>query len=250
MTIKRTCALGLVGALVASSFGGIVPGSALAAVDEEEPNDSFETATAIPLGTTVFGVTDEESSDYYRFTLPVNGVVKVTIKNNQYDADGVFWGKIRWDLYDSNLEDLDKSDWVYTYSLKPSTEQVNLKRGIYYLDLNSYGSYDNPYQIKIAYSVGSTSLTELSSGKKSFTAKWVKKSGAASYQLRWTPVSTYKLYGWDKAKVKTVSKKKAAAKVKGLKSKRKYYVQVRVAKKIGGKTYRSSWSGKKSVTTR
>lgn len=37
---------------------------------------------------------------------------------------------------------------------------------------------------------------------------------------------------------------------KKLKGNKKYYVQIRTYKKVGGKTYYSSWSGSKTVKTK
>ena len=39
-------------------------------------------------------------------------------------------------------------------------------------------------------------------------------------------------------------------KVKKLKAKKKYYVRIRAYKVIGGKTYHSGWSAKKTIKTK
>ena len=87
---------------------------------------------------------------------------------------------------------------------------------------------------------------------KGFTAKWAKQSakmGATritGYQVRYS----LKL-SMAGAKIKTVKGyAKTSVKVKGLKAKKKYYVQVRTYKTVNGVKYYSAWSGKKAVTTK
>lgn len=56
---------------------------------------------------------------------------------------------------------------------------------------------------------------------------------------------------FKKAKTSTVSSYKTTSKtVKKLSAKKKYYVRVRVYKKVSGKKYYSSWSKVKSVKTK
>lgn len=87
-------------------------------------------------------------------------------------------------------------------------------------------------------------------GKKAFTAKWTKASAANQkkmdgYQIRYSLKSS--MAG---AKMKTAAKTSKSKKISKLKSKKKYYVQVRTYKKSNGVTYYSKWSGKKTVKTR
>lgn len=82
--------------------------------------------------------------------------------------------------------------------------------------------------------------------KKGFTVKWGKVSKASGYQIRY---STSK--NMSKAtKISVKGNKTFSKQVKKLKSKKKYYVQVRAYKNTkGGKLY-SSWSAKKSIITK
>ena len=84
--------------------------------------------------------------------------------------------------------------------------------------------------------------------KKAFTAKWkqIPKIYADGYQIRYSLKSNFK-------KAKTVKVKKAAAsskKISKLKPKKKYYVQVRVYKKVNDRNCYSKWSKKKPVKTK
>ena len=87
--------------------------------------------------------------------------------------------------------------------------------------------------------------------------KWKKPSKAhlkqtTGYQVRW---STSKKFTKKTTKVKiakatSAAGRKCSLKVSKLKAKKTYYVQVRTYKKVGGKTYYSSWSRAKAVKTR
>ena len=91
-----------------------------------------------------------------------------------------------------------------------------------------------------------TSISKLVKAKKAFTVKWKKKSGVTGYQVRYSLKSSMK--GSKTVKVK--SAKTVSKKVKKLKKKKRYYVQVRTYKVVNGKTYWSGWSAKKSVKTK
>ena len=90
-----------------------------------------------------------------------------------------------------------------------------------------------------------TKLTSVKSAKAGeMTAKWGKNTKVSGYQFQYATDSSFK-------SAKTVTVKKAATTgttVKKLTKGQKYYVRVRTYKKVGGKTYYSSWSASKNVT--
>ena len=93
----------------------------------------------------------------------------------------------------------------------------------------------------------STKLLKVTKGKEAFTAKWKKKTSQVSgYQIRYSRWSD--MYG---AYTETVSGKNSSKlKVTGLWGEELYYVQVRTYKTVDGKKFYSSWSSKKTVTTK
>ena len=97
--------------------------------------------------------------------------------------------------------------------------------------------------------VKATSIKKLSRGKKSFTVKVkkLKKSQVNGYEVRY---STNK--SMNGAVCKTVGTKynKVSKKIKSLKKKTTYYVQVRSYKIVNGNYYYSGWSGIKKVKTK
>ena len=96
-----------------------------------------------------------------------------------------------------------------------------------------------------------TKITKLTAGKKSFTVNWKKPSKknlkkTTGYQIRYSLKSSMK-----GAKTVTVKKNKTVSlTVKKLKSKKKYFVQIRTYKTSGGKNYYSAWSASKTVKTK
>ena len=82
--------------------------------------------------------------------------------------------------------------------------------------------------------------------------KWKKQSSKMSqrringYEIRLSQYNSMK----NAKYVKVKSYNKTTVKVKSLKSKKKYYLQVRTYMTVGGKTYYSKWSGKKKETVR
>ena len=88
----------------------------------------------------------------------------------------------------------------------------------------------------------------MSAKDNGFTVKWKKKTKITGYQIQYSTSSKF-----NKKSTKTVKIKKAkttSKKINDLKSSKKYYVRVRTYKNSKKKTYYSSWSKKKNVTTK
>ena len=133
------------------------------------------------------------------------------------------------------------------HSTRPVTNTLKLSQGINWIRVyrTHYNEDNHPYHFKLVYDITSTTLKKATGSSRSFTAKWVKKSGAVKYQLRYAAKKNM-----SRAKTIDVSGKSSNMKVTGLKSKKKYWAQVRVVKCIGGQLYYSPWSNKKSVKTK
>ena len=98
-----------------------------------------------------------------------------------------------------------------------------------------------------ATNIPSTTITSVKAKSEAFTIKWKKKTNIAGYQIQYSANSKFKRGNKTIKikKVKTVSKK-----ITGLKPSKKYYVRIRTYKIVNKKTYYSSWSKKKNVTTK
>ena len=90
-----------------------------------------------------------------------------------------------------------------------------------------------------------TTLKKLTAGKKKLTVKWKKQAAQTTgYEIQY---STNKNFKSGNKTVTVKGAKKASKVIKGLKSKKKYYLRIRTYKTVNGKKYYSSWSKSKSV---
>ena len=93
-----------------------------------------------------------------------------------------------------------------------------------------------------------TSITSLSAKDNGFTVKWKKKTKITGYQIQYSTSSKFSMKNTKTVKIKKA--KTASKKITDLKSSKKYYVRIRTYKIVNKKTYYSSWSKKKNVTTK
>ncbi|WP_304853423.1 PPC domain-containing protein [Adlercreutzia caecimuris] len=109
-----------------------------------------------------------------------------------------------------------------------------------------YAKSSATYTLKIV--PDAPKIKTIKAGKGSLKVRWRKLSAKQSsgYEVRCATTKSMK-----KAVKKTVKgAKKSSLKVSKLKKGKKYYVQVRAYKKVGGKMYYSSWSKAKAVKTK
>lgn len=132
------------------------------------------------------------------------------------------------------------SSKYYTISYAKGRKKV----GIYTVTVKLKNGYSGVLKETFVINPKGTSLSKLTAGKKRLTVKWKKQTKETSgYEIRYSTVSSMK-----KAKTVIVSGKgKTSKTIKGLKAKKKYYVQIRTYKTLRGQKYYSSWSAKKTV---
>jgi len=92
-----------------------------------------------------------------------------------------------------------------------------------------------------------TTLTSVTGGKQQFTVKWKKQTTQTTgYQIQY---STSKTFASGNKTVTISSAQTTGKTIKGLKSKKTYYVRIRTYKTVDGTKFYSGWSDKKSVKT-
>ena len=91
------------------------------------------------------------------------------------------------------------------------------------------------------------SLKKVAAGKKQIAVNWKENKAVNGYQIQY---STDKKFKKDVKSVKISKNKTVNTTVKKLKAKKKYYVRIRTFKKVGKKTYNSSWSKVMNVTVK
>ena len=92
-----------------------------------------------------------------------------------------------------------------------------------------------------------TKVKKVKATKKSLTIKWSKVKGASGYEIQ---VATDKYFKKNKKSILVKKQKTTSAKIKKLKSKKKYYVRVRTYKVVGRKKVYSSWTNGKATKTK
>lgn len=91
-----------------------------------------------------------------------------------------------------------------------------------------------------------TSISSISATAGGFKVKYKKVSGVSGYQIQYATKSDFS----NKKSVKVTKYSTTSKTVSGLNCKQKYYVRVRTYKTSKNKTSYSSWSSKKSITTK
>ena len=139
-----------------------------------------------------------------------------------------------------DLVEIDATGHKYTHVIQKA--QIG-KAGREYDKCTTCGSQKNEKTIK-ALTPQKTTLKKLKASKKTFTVSWTKKA-YSGYQIRYSLKSSMK-----SATYKNVSASKTSLKVKKLKTRKKYYVQIRTYKTVDGKKCYSAWSSAKKVKTK
>ena len=147
-------------------------------------------------------------------------------------------------VYDLNGVKINSSH--YTVSYAKGRKNVG-RYGVTVKFKSSSKKYKGSISTTFIISPKSTTISSITKGKKSFTVKWNKRSTQVTgYQIRYSTKSDM-----DNSKAKLLkSYKTTTQKVTGLKSNKKYYVQVRTYKTVNGVKYYSYWSNIKSVKTK
>lgn len=177
-------------------------------------------ARTVGLNKTYYGFNGAGSDvDWFKFTVVSKGAL-------------VYSGEAYKDVYNSNGDHID--NWWLD----------SLGKGTYYIKISGkgYGGYNFRINDEKAARPKATSVTKLSSGKKSFKVT-AKKVTAKGYQVQYSEKSNFK-----GSKTKTFGS--TSYTVKGLKAKKRYYVRVRAYNNYVDHKVYSSWSAKKSVKTK
>ena len=119
--------------------------------------------------------------------------------------------------------------------------------GTYKVTVELKGNYSGKGSKSFTINPKGTTLSKLTSASKAFTAKWKKQATQTTgYQIRYSTSKSFK-----SAKTVTVTNNKTTSqKIKKLKGKTTYYVQIRTYKTVGKKKYYSDWSKTKTVKTK
>jgi uncharacterized repeat protein (TIGR02543 family) len=117
----------------------------------------------------------------------------------------------------------------------------NIKIGKATVTVTGKGKYKDAVKAAFKIVPKAVSVKSLKAGKKKFTLKWKKATGITKYQVR------YKLKAAKSWKTVSIAAKATSKAVGKLKKGKKYQVQIRAYKTVGGVKYLSAWSKVKTV---
>lgn len=201
-----------------------------------------------------YSLMDASYMDIFRFTVPAKGTVTLKL-SGAIDSVPFFHvyktsdtENSLWYGYDGN-----RSHYDYVSGSFVSNWNIKLGAGQYYL-MTLYGSQamNTNYKFRLNYkpTFSKTSIVSKAGAKKAIKVSWGKKTNVTGYKIQYSLYSSMKYSKTVTIKKSSVTKKT----IKGLKSRRTYYVRIKTYKKvkISGKikTYVKSWSKKKAVKTK
>ena len=212
--------------------------------------------------------TDEFRQALAEFTQPYQAArdaAKVDLDNAKRDRDAAqtAYDAFRTSITDAQITGITDSTYtgkaiskaivvkVGDQTLEPSDYSVtyknNTKVGLATVTIKGLGTYKDSVSKTFKILPKGTSISKLTAAKKGFNIKLKKQTTQTTgYQIRYSRKASMAASKTVKiTKAKTVSKK-----IRKLKKKKKYYVQVRTYKTTGGKTYYSGWSAKKMIKTK
>ena len=208
---------------------------------EREWNDNVEQSNALALGSAVSGTSKSYADeDWYKVVLPKAHAFSISFKGS-YNTDGSWEVSVR----DHNNVEINSVSYGATTKASKTVFAKTLDAGTYYIRVKGWYVNSLPYKLTPTYYVSQPSISKMKRMKGALLVKWSKISGAKNYVIRYSSKSNMK-----KAQSLTVSKKTSSKKISSLSQKKKYFVQIRAVEKIGGKTYYSAWSAKKSAKTK
>lgn len=143
-------------------------------------------------------------------------------------------------VYDQDYNKVPSTGYKIMYS-----NNVNVGKAT--VTITGTGNYEGSITKTFTINPKGTTISSLKKASNAFTVKWKKQAAQTTgYQIRYSLKSS--MAG---SKTVTVGKTRTVStKIKKLKAKKKYYVQIRTYKTVNGTKYYSAWSAKKSVKTK
>lgn len=217
--------------------------------DDETEDLPLEVIESVDTGETYFDLTiGYNSNGSYVRNVPANTNAADLVNGIEIrDEDGGYSLKVITAANEENTGIVQTGDMLGVYNGDDlvGTADITVNGST----LNDIGSVSLKKAVASKVTVAKTYIKKLKKYKKAFKVTVKQRSSAyvSGYQVRY---STKK--NMTGAKIKTISSSysKVTKKIKGLKSKKKYYVQVRTYKIVNGKKYYSSWSARKTVKTK
>lgn len=204
-------------------------------------------------------------NDAFKFEISSKGTVTIHIESEDKSifSSGYIYSSYVYIYSDKNLNEpvYNQSrdngmgyNYNSAYDVYYEDISVSLDKGKYYLVIIyelEPNCYTSDYEISLNYkpTFSNAKISSVSSRKKALKTSWNKCSKVSGYQLQYSTNKNMKY-----AKTINLSSSSSSKTIKGLKSKKNYYVRIRTYKTVNingsNKTYYGKWSSKKSVKTK
>lgn len=247
--------------------------------------NSYDSPLTLPMGSEMIGaITETDTEDWYRLTVPVSGYYSVKICT--------YMKYLNYTLYNSDLsKEIGNAGYFYGTETAPATKTYDytLSAGTYYIkmakDYYNTGKYTlswsalTPATCTHDYKTSYVSATYTKAGytlhtcqkcghayKDSYVSKkklgtpslygtlkrgsakmyWYSVTDASGYEIRYSTKSNFKK---STKKITVKGRLKVKRTIKGLKRRKRYYFQIRAYRNVGNKKIYSAWSVKKTGRT-
>ena len=142
---------------------------------------------------------------------------------------------------DSSGKVIPSSDYTLSYS-------SNKKVGTASVSVKFKGNYSGTKKLTFKIVPGSASIRSVKAKTGGFTVRWQKRTAQTDgYQLQY---STDPDFNSGKKTITINNARTVSRTVTDLRAGKKYYVRIRTYRKVNGKAYYSSWSERRTVTTK
>ena len=172
-------------------------------------------------------------------TATSTAIASVTLSKKTYTYDG----KAKTPavtVKDANGNVIASTNYTVAYS-------NNKKVGTATVKVTGIGSYTGTKSATFKINPKKTSISKIQATSKGFKVTWKKQATQTTgYQVRYSTSSKFTSATTVKLSKNTTTSKS----VTKLSANKKYYVQVRTYKTVGGKTFYSGWSSSVIVTTK
>ena len=172
-------------------------------------------------------------------TTTSTAIASVTLSKKTYTYDG----KAKTPavtVKDANGNVIASTNYTVAYS-------NNKKVGTATVKVTGIGSYTGTKSATFKINPKKTSISKIQATSKGFKVTWKKQATQTTgYQVRYSTSSKFTSATTVKLSKNTTTSKS----VTKLSANKKYYVQVRTYKTVGGKTFYSGWSSSVIVTTK
>lgn len=135
---------------------------------------------------------------------------------------------------------IDASDYTVAYTANKNVGKATAK-------VTFKGQFSGTYSLSFTINPKGTSIAKAAAKSKGMKITWKKQATQVTgYEIRYAANKNFK----SAKKVSVKNAKTTGKTISKLKSKKKYYVQIRTYKTVSGKKYYSDWSKTKTVTTK